>query len=85
MRLEPLTAPATDPRARCSSDHMHASLALQQLLRPSKQAEGGTLSTLWNMRDNVKYIQNLMAWILDLVESAKHIFTWAIPSKVRGG
>jgi hypothetical protein len=34
------------------------------------------------MRDNVKYIQNLMAYILDSVESVKSIFTWAIPAKV---
>jgi hypothetical protein len=35
------------------------------------------------MRDNVKYVQNLMSWLLDLIESAKNIFTWAVPMKVR--
>lgn len=58
--------------------------ALQQLVNPKDDKDGSsTLSTLWNMRDNVKYIQNLMAGILDTVESIKNIFTWAIPAKVR--
>ena len=33
------------------------------------------------MRDNVKYVQNLMNWLLDNIESFKNIFNWTSPSK----
>lgn len=56
---------------------------LQHLLSSKDSKEGGsTISVLWNMRDNVKYVQNRMAWILDLLESVKNIFTWVVPYKV---
>jgi hypothetical protein len=56
---------------------------LQSLVSPKDEKEGGgAIAALWNMRDNVKYVQNLMSWLLDLIESIKNIFTWAVPSKV---
>jgi hypothetical protein len=33
------------------------------------------------MTDNVKYVQNLMCWLLDLLESTKNIFNWTSPNK----
>jgi hypothetical protein len=69
--LSPLLSPPIPPRV------------LQQLLSLKDDKNGGgTISVIWNMRDNVKYVQNRMAWILDLVESLKNIFTWVVPSKV---
>jgi hypothetical protein len=33
------------------------------------------------MRDNTKYVQNLMSYILNCVESLKNLLNWTIPSK----
>lgn len=38
--------------------------------------------TLWNMPENIRYVQNLMGSILDTIESFKNIFNWTVPYKV---
>ena len=59
------------------------SVALQSILQESVGPKDGnsTISVIWNMRDNVKYVQNLMGWILDLIESFKNILNWTAPNK----
>jgi hypothetical protein len=57
------------------------SLAVQDALSDRATSGGGTISALWNMPENFKYVQNLMAWMLDLVESTKNVFNWTSPSK----
>ena len=42
---------------------------------------GSAFSALWNMRENVQYVQNLLGGALDSFESLKNIFTWADPRK----
>ena len=67
-----------------TTPHHTINRMLQHLLSSKDSKDGGsTISVLWNMRDNVKYVQNRMAWILDLLESVKNIFTWVVPYKVR--
>ena len=67
-----------------TTPHYTINRMLQHLLSSKDSKDGGsTISVLWNMRDNVKYVQNRMAWILDLLESLKNIFTWVVPYKVR--
>lgn len=60
-----------------------ASIALQSILQASVGPKDGssTISVIWNMRDNVKYVQNLMNWLLDLIESFKNILNWTAPGK----
>ncbi|KAJ1434218.1 hypothetical protein B484DRAFT_293960 [Ochromonadaceae sp. CCMP2298] len=58
------------------------SWVLQGLLREEKKASS-TISTLWNMPDNVVYVQNLMAWLLDLIESSKNILNWTSPRRTK--
>src|SRR5690606_17495173 len=40
-----------------------------------------SLSTLWNLRDNVAYVQNVLARILDNLESFKNLLNWTHPRK----
>lgn len=56
------------------------SAALVDLFTDSTNA-GSTFSALWNMRENVQYVQNLLGGALDSFESFKNIFTWADPRK----
>jgi len=58
--------------------------ALQHLVfqySGSDRGANSTINALWNMRDHITYVQNLMSWILDLIESFKNIFNWTNPSK----
>ena len=56
------------------------SAALVDLFTDSTSS-GSTFSALWNMRENVQYVQNLLGGALDSFESLKNIFTWADPRK----
>lgn len=56
------------------------SAALVDLFTDSTSG-GSTFSALWNMRENVQYVQNLLGGALDSFESLKNIFTWADPRK----
>lgn len=60
-----------------------ASTALQYILEAAAGPKDGssTISVIWNLRDNVKYVQNIMNWLLDLIESTKNIFNWTAPHK----
>jgi hypothetical protein len=71
--LSALAAPTVEQREK--------SLVLQSLLSKSDGKESSTISVLWNMTDNVKYVQNLMNCLLDQIESAKNIFNWTSPNK----
>lgn len=63
-----------------SAAEVEKSLVLQSMLK-GEESQSSTISVLWNMTDNVKYVQNLMNWLLDQIESAKNIFNWTSPSK----
>jgi len=56
------------------------SIALQSLWT-SATKEKSTISVLWNMRDHVTYVQNVMNSLLDSIESSKNIFNWTAPSR----
>lgn len=62
-------------------EEQEKSIVLQSLLSKDAEKESSTISVLWNMTDNVKYVQNLMNWLLDQIESVKNIFNWTAPHK----
>lgn len=76
-----LTLP--DPRRTFSPtpEEKKVSMILQEVMCSRADKESSTLTVLWNMRDHVKYVQNVMFWILDILESFKNIFNWTAPSK----
>jgi hypothetical protein len=41
-----------------------------------------SVQAIWNARDHIKFVQNLLGGVLDQVESFKNIFNWTLPSKV---
>ena len=47
----------------------------------SSSSSSSTFTVLWNMRDHIKYVQNVMNWLLDIVESGKNWLNWTIPEK----
>jgi len=57
------------------------SIALQSLWTSTLSKEKSTISVLWNMRDHVSYVQNVMNWLLDNIESSKNLFNWTAPNK----
>ena len=66
-----------NPTAGQSED----SIALQSLWSSALSKEKSTISVLWNMRDHVTYVQNVMSWLLDSIESSKNLFNWTAPNK----
>jgi hypothetical protein len=48
----------------------------------SEERKASTISTLWNLRDNMKFVQNTMGTIVDYFESFKNILLWTVPNKV---
>ena len=76
-----LEIPALSSLASPSTEERESSYVLQTLLKGDTEKESSTISVLWNMTDNVKYVQNLMNWLLDQIESAKNIFNWTAPNK----
>jgi hypothetical protein len=75
-----LEVPATTPPLP-SEEERTKSIVLQSLLLGNAEKASSTISVLWNMTDNVKYVQNLMNGLLDQIESAKNILNWTSPSK----
>ncbi len=63
-----------------SAGDVQTSIILQQAYQP-RSKDTSTFSVLWNMRDYIKYVQSLMAWLLDLLESYKNLFNWTLPNK----
>lgn len=61
-------------------EEKESSLVLQTLLKGNEKSSS-TISVLWNMTDNVKYVQNLMNGLLDQIESIKNILNWTSPNK----
>ena len=57
------------------------SIALNDALSNRNNGAGGTIETLWNMPENIKYVQNLMSWLLDLAESTKNLMNWSSPAR----
>ena len=39
------------------------------------------VSTIWNSTTYLEYVSNLMAWLLDSIESFKNLFNWSAPGK----
>jgi hypothetical protein len=64
-----------------SEQEVEISRAVQSLLSHDDNKSGGAISTLWNMPDNIRFVQNLMGSILNSIESFKNIFNWTIPTK----
>lgn len=76
-----LEVPRSSALVNPSPADVEKSLVLQSLLKGDQESQSSTISVLWNMTDNVKYVQNLMNWLLDQIESAKNILNWTAPSK----
>jgi len=51
-----------------------------QTIVSDAEKPGTTMSTIWNLRDHIKYVQNLMAGILDSIESIKNMLNWTAPT-----
>ncbi len=64
-----------------TEEERKTSFFVQQALSDHKIQESSTLAVLWNMRDHVRYVQNMMNNILDWIESCKNLFNWTSPSK----
>ena len=62
-------------------DDIEKSMLLEKILSEEGGKSGNALSVLFNMRDNIKYVQNLMNNILNAIESYKNLFNWTSPSK----
>lgn len=80
LRLQ-LELPPTAANSHTAHDFTDLSTTLQEILSERDDKGSSTISNLWNFRDNVKYVQNLMNWILDCIESFKNIFNWTSPKK----
>jgi len=54
-----------------------------EFLQADTSGEGGVgaISTLWNLRTNVAWIQNIVDATMDMIESYKNLLNWTIPSK----
>eukprot|EP01035_Chromulina_nebulosa_P017957 gene17957-23586_t len=74
-----------DIRDTDKSSDREVSTSLQQIFfnqpKDETKSNTSTISTLWNMVDHITYVQNLMSWLLDIIESFKNIFNWTNPSK----
>eukprot|EP00981_Chlorochromonas_danica_P011379 scaffold3991_cov159-Ochromonas_danica.AAC.4 len=64
-----------------TDDEKRSSTILQEALSEQAEETSSTFSVLWNIRDYVKYVQNWMSWILDMIESYKNLFVWTLPKK----
>ena len=47
----------------------------------AEEEKKGYFSTLSALPDTIKYVQNLLSFILNLVESSKNIINWTLPKK----
>lgn len=74
-------SPVVYSRNRGTVHSRWLSIALTDALSDRSTGTGGAIETLWNMPENIKYVQNLMSWLLDLVESAKNLMNWSSPAR----
>jgi hypothetical protein len=70
-----------DPRKEPTYSEIRKSAALRAILTAGAGDEEGMLSGLLGMRKNIQYVQNLMAYILNFLESFKNVLNWTVPSK----
>jgi hypothetical protein len=54
---------------------------VQSILLPKNEKSETAISAIWNARDHIKSVQNLMAGVIDKLESFKNLFNWTVPSK----
>jgi hypothetical protein len=54
---------------------------VQSIILPKNEKSETTISAIWNARDHIKSLQNLMAGVIDKLESLKNLFNWTVPSK----
>lgn len=74
--------PANPRTCYVPTDHeKRSSTILQEALSEQAEETSSTFFVLWNIRDYVKYVQNWMSWILDMIESYKNLFVWTLPKK----
>lgn len=79
VRVE-LEVPSASASLNPSHEQKESSFVLQTLLKGNEK-ESSTISVLWNLTDNVKYVQNMMNGLLDQIESLKNLLNWTSPSK----
>uniref|UniRef100_A0A7S3H4W7 Uncharacterized protein n=1 Tax=Spumella elongata TaxID=89044 RepID=A0A7S3H4W7_9STRA len=79
VRVE-LEVPSASASLNPSHEQKESSFVLQTLLKGNEK-ESSTISVLWNLTDNVKYVQNMMSGLLDQIESLKNLLNWTSPSK----
>jgi len=70
-----------DKTSAPAPEEAEKTLVLEKVLGDKGGKSENTLTVLFNMRDNIKYVQNLMSYILNCVESLKNLLNWTIPSK----
>jgi len=75
-----LEVPSAAATTMPTQEQKESSFVLQTLLKGAEK-ESSTISVLWNLTDNVKYVQNLMNSLLDQIESMKNILNWTSPTK----
>ena len=56
-------------------------MAVQASLSEAGGGGASWVSTIWNTTGYLEYVSNLMAWLLDSLESFKNLFNWSVPSK----
>ena len=57
-------------------EELDKSLALELLLSEREGKGENAISVIWNMRDNIKYVQNLMSYVLNAIETYKNLLNW---------
>ena len=65
------------PDSGPSQDELDKSLALELLLSEREGKGENAISVIWNMRDNIKYVQNLMSYVLNAIETYKNLLNWS--------
>jgi len=64
-----------------SPDDLETSKVIQSLVNPKNEKSQTAISAIWNARDHIKYVQNILGGVLNKVESFKNIFNWTFPAK----
>jgi hypothetical protein len=63
-----------------TQDDIDKSIALSNILSGNIGKSENAISVIWNMRDNIKYVQNLMNSILKAIETYKNLLNWTSPT-----
>jgi len=64
-----------------SSREIQLSRVIQSITMPKIKKKSSAISTLWNARDHIKYVQNKLGGIVGTLESFKNLFNWTQPVK----